>query len=174
MPSGQGTMLGMSLPPSAALVYDENPTRHTQHVLHIFWWLPQPPVILCPPDQYYECLHCLASHMCPAQHRAWNAQLGGWDWGCRVAWATEVRWGMLTFTQKLVANITLSPLTLLVNAKHIERWNGTPPTAKNWVTKEVRPTYVCDRSVLPHGERAAFYVGDFTMLAALLSPNAST
>lgn len=135
------------------------------------WWLP---VILCPPDQYYECLRCLASHMCPAQHHAWNAQLGGWDWGCRAAWATEVGRGMSTFTQKLVANITLSPLTLLVNAKHIERWNGTPLTAENWVTKEARPTYVCDRSVLPHGEGAAFYVGDFTTLAALLSPNAST
>lgn len=41
--------------------------------------------------------------------------------------------------------------------------------AKNWLTKEARPTYVCDRSVLPHsGEGSAFYVGDFTVLAALL------
>lgn len=76
------------------------------------WWLP---VILCPPDQYYECLRCLASHMCPAQHHAWNAQLGGetgaagrhepqrWDEGCRPSlrnlwqishWARWLCWWM--------------------------------------------------------------------------------
>lgn len=70
------------------------------------------------------------------------------------------------------ANITWSPLTL-VHAKHIERWNGTPPAAKTRVTKEARLTYVCDRSVLLHGKGAAFYVGDFTMLAALLPLNVS-
>lgn len=75
------------------------------------------------------CERCRAWHCtrvpCSSVHRA-------------AAWETRLwlhmpqRWTKgLPATQKLVANITWRPLTLLVNAKHIESCHGTPPAAKN-------------------------------------------
>ena len=88
--------------------------------------------------------------MCPAQAR-WGLQ------GSMCRKGGERDWPLLR-------NLwPVSPWArwLFLWMQNILRRNGTPPAAKTRVTKEARLTYVCDRSVLLHGEGSAFYVGDF-------------
>lgn len=62
---------------SAALLYNENPTRHTQCVLLILWWLSLPPVILCPGTslvQHSSAWHCMSCSAVCIGHPAWEAR----------------------------------------------------------------------------------------------------
>lgn len=129
---------------SPASLYDEDPTKHSRHVLQILWW-PPAPATSCPQPS-------LASAAVPGV--TYGTYSSGGHTAATGHHVPQRREKGLAATRKHVANVPRSPPTLLVNAKHIERWNGTPRLPKKkWVTKDARPPYVCNRKCLTRWQR---------------------
>lgn len=153
MSSCQKVMDMSPVPLSAASLYDEDSTKHTQHVLQIFWWLPATCYLMSPAQ---PCERCSAWHHICVLHSSVHRTYSSGGQIAVTGHHVPQRWEKgLAATQKHVANVTWGPLTLLVNAKHIERWNGTPwlPKKNKRVTKEARPPYVCNRKCLTRWQR---------------------